>query len=605
VVDSDLTIGTEIHSLKIVIEAPPGAFGTPLTEDLTGPEGITLPATLALIPKDENAPRRFRVVAAALAPDGSEVVRQSFETGFVRRERRRLDMSLDRACLDLEKRTGPCSSAFTCSQGQCQSAIKSPQDLPRLNQGEDASPPDAGSGEAARGETGADGSPPDRDAVDRPPAAEAGVAETGAADLRPPEPETGGSTEVASDVDAPCDSSAACLKKLGERCAAGGECASGSCVDQVCCVVSACGPCAMCNGPTPGSCFGVGNGMPDSDSCAGSCWGAGRCCAAGCWDGAACVSGTSVAACGKGGNLCRRCSFTSCLSSECALPSCVELAATCGPTGNESCCISQLIPGGTFNRGNDPAYPATISDFRLDAYEITVGRFRKFVDAGQGTQAAAPATGAGANPNAPGTGWNAAWNVNLPASTADLRSRLHCSAMFQTWADSPAGNEGRPLNCVSWYEAAAFCTWDAGWLPTEAEWNYAAAGGNEQRMYPWGAAAPDASRASFQEGTSCIGDGMPSCALTDLITVGSKPAGNGRWGHSDLGGNVFEWTFDWFASPYANPCTNCVNLMPTTNRTGRGGSFNFPAARLATGARSLLAPGNRNFDLGFRCARSP
>jgi hypothetical protein len=53
----------------------------------------------------------------------------------------------------------------------------------------------------------------------------------------------------------------------------------------------------------------------------------------------------------------------------------------CGPSGNEDCCASTVVRGGSYNRGNDDQSPATITTFRLDTYEITVGRFRRFVDA--------------------------------------------------------------------------------------------------------------------------------------------------------------------------------------------------------------------------------
>jgi hypothetical protein len=82
--------------------------------------------------------------------------------------------------------------------------------------------------------------------------------------------------------------------------------------------------------------------------------------------------------------------------------SCSGLAATCGPSGNDDCCTSLLVPGGTFYRSydgvdfTDKSYPATVADFYLDKYEITVGRFRAFVNAGMGTQASPPASGAGA-----------------------------------------------------------------------------------------------------------------------------------------------------------------------------------------------------------------
>ena len=59
---------------------------------------------------------------------------------------------------------------------------------------------------------------------------------------------------------------------------------------------------------------------------------------------------------------------------------------------------------------------------------------------------------------------------------------------MSTWTISPGANERKPLNWVSFYIAFAFCVWDDGRLPSEAEWNYAAAGGDEQEgRYPWGA----------------------------------------------------------------------------------------------------------------------
>src|ERR1041384_1721974 len=79
--------------------------------------------------------------------------------------------------------------------------------------------------------------------------------------------------------------------------------------------------------------------------------------------------------------------------------SCGEVRAMCGAEGKNDCCESLRVPGGTFNRGydgvlyNDANYPATVSDFRLDKYEVTVGRFRAFVKAGLGTQKKPPGEG--------------------------------------------------------------------------------------------------------------------------------------------------------------------------------------------------------------------
>jgi len=268
--------------------------------------------------------------------------------------------------------------------------------------------------------------------------------------------------------------------------------------------------------------------------------------------------------------------------------SCVGLPMTCGLSGSGSCCDSLDVPGGAFDRSYDAAgdtssgntsFPATISSFRLDKYKVTVGRFRRFVNAGVGTQSSPPVPGAGAHTTLSGSGWDVGWNASLEANTAALIARLKCDSIFQTWTDTPAANEHRPINCITWYEAMAFCIWDGGYLPTEAEWNYAAAGGDQQRAYPWssppGSLTIDAFHASYSDGTNCVGDGAAGCALTDLVAVGTTPAGDGRWGQSDLAGNVYEWTLDWNVPEYSNPCVDCAATTAgvVMERRVRGGYF--------------------------------
>jgi formylglycine-generating enzyme len=296
--------------------------------------------------------------------------------------------------------------------------------------------------------------------------------------------------------------------------------------------------------------------------------------------------------------------------------SCIGLATTCGISGNESCCISPEVVGGTYYRSYDLAgdsnsgnasYPATISNFRLDKYEVTVGRFRAFMQAGMGTQSHPPVARAGAHANISGTGWETSWNANLAVDQPALVVAIKCNSTFQMWTDTPADNEDRPMNCITWYEAMAFCAWDGGYLPTEAEWNYAATGGDQHRAYPWSSPAGsrmlDSSYASYYDGTNCVGDGTSGCAATDLVVVGTKPQGTGRWGQMDLAGNVSEWTLDWYAS-YETTCTNCANLTLATYRVFRGGGYGSFAEFLRAGFRDETYPTLRNPNIGVRCARS-
>lgn len=298
--------------------------------------------------------------------------------------------------------------------------------------------------------------------------------------------------------------------------------------------------------------------------------------------------------------------------------SCSEMTGT--ECQGEDCCSRALIPGGTFPMGRStggldacptgmgcvsnevPEHDATVQSFFLDHYEVTVGRFRAFVQQYDGNR---PPQGAAAHPAIAGSGWRAEWDVNLPDTQAALVANLRCHDTYQTWRDTPDATEVMPINCVSWYEAFAFCAWDGGRLPTEAEWEYAAAGGEQNRLYPWGQDAPNQTLAVFE----CKREPATECVFADIAPVGSVPTGAGRWGHKDLAGNMYEWTLDWhFAGWYTgagNPCDACANLTDGLGRTVRGGEFAHADVSLRATFRDFDEPSAHLGSVGFRCAGSP
>jgi formylglycine-generating enzyme len=292
--------------------------------------------------------------------------------------------------------------------------------------------------------------------------------------------------------------------------------------------------------------------------------------------------------------------------------------------GAVSCCDSKRVAGGTFPLGrgatgaendvcstwaaggclNDetPAHEAKVSTFMLDTFEVSVSRFRKFVEAYPESK---PKPGAGAHPWTRGSGWQPAWNGSLPADRTALIAALHCSSAspsYETWTDSAGPHERKPINCVDWYLAFAFCAWDSGRLPTEAEWEYAAAGGADNRVLPWGlTSAPTAMHANF----GCLYMGSGTCTgVANIAPVGTALAGVGAFGQLDLAGNVWEWNLDWYEAYASAPVSDHAVITSTgATRVIRGGDFNDKAANLRSTHRSANMALFRGATVGVRCAR--
>jgi sulfatase modifying factor 1 len=319
----------------------------------------------------------------------------------------------------------------------------------------------------------------------------------------------------------------------------------------------------------------------------------------------------------------------------CDSPTSCQLPAAgisdCGPE-HEDCCTTIEVPAGAYVRSFDgvscpggphaggppalgcyttPAHPATISKVRLDKYLVTVARFKRFLAFARANDWRPP-RGSGlhghlnggkglADIGVPGGGFESGWSNGWSDDTlvADL-------------GDNDNTVPNMPVNGVTWAQAYAFCIWDGGFLPSEAEWNYVAAGGDQQRVYPWSHPPQDTTLSCAQ--AAYIGPDDPNaCVASGAYWVGAKsPVGDGRWGHADLAGSRGEWTLDWLRD-YVDPCVDCVNLQsPDTSAI-----IPIPSSRVVRGYARDVGPSapprlltslrgdDSNPWVGFRCARQP
>ena len=222
-----------------------------------------------------------------------------------------------------------------------------------------------------------------------------------------------------------------------------------------------------------------------------------------------------------------------------------------------------FIPGGTFSMGSEDFYPeespvhkVSVDGFWMDRHVVTNTDFRRFVEAtGYVTLAERPANAddyPGAKPE-----------MLVPSSVVFQKpaGRVGLDNHYNWWAyvagadwrhpqgpgSSLQGKWQHPVVHVAWEDVVAYARWIGKELPTEAEWEFAARGGLEGRIYAWGDEfAPGGKQmANTWQGEfpwqNLLLDGYEGTA-----PVASFPP-NG-YGLYEMTGNVWEWTTDWYQS---------------------------------------------------------
>lgn len=278
----------------------------------------------------------------------------------------------------------------------------------------------------------------------------------------------------------------------------------------------------------------------------------------------------------------------------------------------------RALPGGEFLMGTDsaegfpqdgegPVRSVSLDPFSIDVYPVTNDLFGRFVAA------------TGYITEAERFGWSFVFWAHIP------KTRFHelvedtvaaapwwCKVRGAKWNDpegtgtNVAQRGNHPVVHVSWNDAQAFGQWSGQRLPTEAEWEYAARGGLEQKVYPWG----DKLRPGGEHRCNIWQGEFPNYDTGDDAYTGTCPVDafppNG-FGLYSVTGNTWEWCADWFDSEFHRTAGRNNPQGPPTGiaRVMKGGSFLCHKSycnRYRVAARSSNTRESSISNIGFRCA---
>jgi sulfatase modifying factor 1 len=276
------------------------------------------------------------------------------------------------------------------------------------------------------------------------------------------------------------------------------------------------------------------------------------------------------------------------------------------------------LPGGTFLMGTDttegfpqdgegPVRSVTLAPFLIDRTPVTNDRFATFIAA------------TNYRTEAETFGWSFVFWKHIPRQrynelVEDTVAAVPwwCKVPGAYWnaPEGPGSNintrGNHPAVHVSWNDAAVYAAWAGLRLPTEAEWEYAARGGLEQKLYPWG----DKLRPNGEHRCNIWQGDFPNDDTADDGYAGTSPAEAfppNDFGLYSITGNTWEWCADWFSTGPDRAAGTDHLTGPATGeaRLMKGGSFLCHKSycnRYRVAARTSNTPDSSTSNIGFRCA---